>query len=138
MIKTINKNFLILMALFTFASFIRILLDNTPWLDNGIAFINIISLLYVIYLLFEDSGNHLNSLLIDNQIIGEQIKQRKRKYFRKKVNAYSIFLLIIGIIYSFFLANSIANDIIAMIALFLSIQSNYIATSIANYLNRKK
>lgn len=130
MIKTIDKNFLILLVAFIAASAIRCLLDKNKYINNIVAFINTISLLYVFFIIIENAGKELISLLKNNQAFGNLTKNKKKSHFSRKSNIVQIILLIIGIIYSLFVANPIINDIVGFIALFLSIQTDYIAKSI--------
>lgn len=136
--KTINKNFLILLSIFVGASALRFFLDGNKYIDNIIAFINTASLLYVFYLSLDDAGSHLLKLLQENEILGEHIKDKKKSYFRKTNNIICIITLILSIVYSLIFSNSILNDIVGMIALFISIQSEYISTSIGEIIYKKK
>lgn len=137
MIKTINKNFLILLGIFIGASALRVLLNNTPYIDIVIAFINITSLLYVFYLIVEDSLKCLNNLIEAHPNIGYKIKEKKRNHFKKFNNLICVFVLVIGVLYSLLMANSVVNDIIGTITLFMSIQSTYISECIGILYNKK-
>lgn len=91
MIRTINKNFLILLSVFIGASALRIFLDNSEHINNIISFINIASLLYVFYLILENSGKKLLNLLNKDKFLGEHIKGKKKLYYKKSTNRTCIF-----------------------------------------------
>ena len=82
--KESPRNFIILSTAFIAASFFRVALDGQDYINNVIAFINVISLLFVCYLILDLSLVHFNDLLNEsNDIFGEKIKKKKRKYFKK-------------------------------------------------------
>lgn len=138
MIRTINKNFLILLGVFIGASVLRISLDKSEYINNIISFINVASLLYVFYLILENSGKQLIHLLNQDNILGEHIKGKKKLYYKSTTNWICIISLIWGIVYSLFFSNCITNDIIGTIALFLSIQADYISISIGYFFYKKR
>lgn len=129
--KTINKTFLILLGLFIGASATRIYLNNYAYINNIVAFINVASLLYVCYLIFEDAEKYFDEKQNNITYLGDSIKNKKQDIFKTSSNVMSIILMIIGVFYSLFFADSIANDIIGFIALFLSIESGYLSMSLA-------
>lgn len=136
--KTISNNFLILLCLLIGASAIRFFFDQNTYIVNILSFINIVSLLYVFYLILEQSSKHFVFLVDNNEQFGVHIKNKKKVSFKKRTNKMRLILLLIGILYSLKFANSIINDIIGMVALFLSIQSDYIAESIGVYFYKRK
>lgn len=138
MIKTINKTFLILFCIFFSACALRIGLDKFIFIDKIISVLNVASFLYVFYIIFDNSGHHLVSLLNNNKAFGENIIENKKNYFKKFSNIVCVFVAIIGIVYSIFLANSIVNDIIGFTALFLSLQSDYISETLGKIFYKKK
>ena len=138
MIKTIDKNFLILFFVFLGASAFRIFLDSNNYIDNIVAFINVISAFYVICLIIEDASNYLIELLSINKILGKETQEKKKKYFKKYANITRIFIVIFGFIYTFFFSKPFINDIIGFVALFLSIQTKYISESIGKMFYKKK
>lgn len=94
--------------------------------------------MYVFYLILEQSSKHFVFLVDNNEQFGVHIKNKKKVSFKKRTNKMRLILLLIGILYSLKFANSIINDIIGMVALFLSIQSDYIAESIGVYFYKRK
>lgn len=130
MIKTINKNFLILTIVFIGVSAIRICLNENQYINNIVAFINIASLLFVCFLILDESEKHLRKQLGACEYLGEKIKNKKKVFFKKCCNIICILLSILGVVYSLFIANSIINDIIGFLSLFLSIETEYIANCI--------
>ena len=93
--KSSPRNFIMLVTAFIAASFFRVVLNNQKYINNVIAFINIISLLFVCYIILDLSFNHFNDLLnAADDVFGEKIKKKKRKYFRKVYIVFSIFLLV--------------------------------------------
>ena len=118
---------------------LRVVLNNQKYINNVIAFINIISLLFVCYIILDLSFNHFNDLLnAADDVFGEKIKKKKRKYFRKVYIVFSIFLLVIGVFYFSVIANPIINDIISFVSLFLSIETECIANTIGEFYFKKK
>ena len=89
--KSSPRNFIMLVTAFIAASFFRVVLNNQKYINNVIAFINIISLLFVCYIILDLSFNHFNDLLnAADDVFGEKIKKKKRKYFRKVYIVFSI------------------------------------------------
>lgn len=139
MIRIYNKNFLILLVAFVGASAFRVFLNESEYLDKVVAFINIASILYVLYLILEQAGEYLSLLLDKNKtIFGEKVANKKKMYYKKKANFLNLIFLFIGILYPLFFANAIINDIIGFIALFLSIETEYIANGVGNMFYKKK
>lgn len=137
--KSSQRNFIMLVTAFIAASFFRVVLNNQKYINNVIAFINIISLLFVCYIILDLSFNHFNDLLnAADDVFGEKIKKKKRKYFRKVYIVFSIFLLVIGVFYFSVIANPIINDIISFVSLFLSIETECIANTIGEFYFKKK
>ena len=88
-------------------------------------------------MVFQQYSLFPNMTVRQNVAFGLQI-QKKEKSFKYIFNAISVFLLIIGLVYIFVFANSIANDIIALWALFLSIETECICTFVSTiFINRK-
>ncbi len=136
--NSINKNFLILFGMFIVASGTRFILNTNHYITNIIAAINIISLWYVTYIVIDNIENIFKTKLDNIKFIGNKVKKKKEKSFKYIFNAISVFLLIIGLVYIFVFANSIANDIIALWALFLSIETECICTFVSTiFINRK-
>lgn len=137
--KESPRNFIMLSTAFIAASFFRVALDGQDYINNVIAFINVISLLFVCYLILDLSLVHFNDLLNEsNDIFGEKIKKKKRKYFKKIYIVISVFLLIIGVFYFSVIADPIINDIISFVSLFLSIETECIANRIGEFYFKKK
>lgn len=133
------RNFIMLITVFIAASFFRVVLDNQKYINNVIAFINVISLLFVCYLILDLSLVRFNDLLNkSNNVFGEKVKKNKRNYFNKIYIAISIFLLVIGVFYFSIIANPIINDIISFVSLFLSIETEFIANKIGEFYFKKK
>lgn len=138
MIKTYNKDFIILLFLFVAASLFRYVYNQSEYINNIIALINIASLIYVRFLIIDITKTGFNSLLSDAKHLGDKIKEKKIQHFRKKTNRYSIFMITLGILYVTWLANPIVNDILGFAAFFMSIQSNYIAELNSKRIFKKK
>lgn len=138
MIKTIDKNFLILFFVFLGASAFRIFLDSNSYIDNIVAFINVISAFYVLCLIIENSSEYLVKLLNDSNFLGKDTQEQKKKHFKKYANIIRVSVLVFGSIYTFVFAKSFINDIIGFVALFLSIQTKYISESIGKLFFKKK
>lgn len=136
--KIFDKNFLMLFGLFSFAIFLRIVFDKNPYNRNILAAINILSLWYVIYCILDSANKEFSKLLKKNKTIGEKIKIKKKKYFKKNKNLLSMIILVIGLLYMIFFANSITNDILGLIALFLSIESDCLDILIAEIFSKQK
>lgn len=133
-----KNNFFIILGLFIVASIARIVFDSNQYVLHIIATINIISLWYVLYLIIEGSDNLFKSLLKNNNVVGDNIKIKKRILFKRIVQYIRILILILGLIYIIFFANSIINDILGLFALFLSIETEHLCDFIANHFNNKK
>lgn len=74
--KSSPRNFIMLVTAFIAASFFRVVLNNQKYINNVIAFINIISLLFVCYIILDLSFNHFNDLLnAADDVFGEKIKK---------------------------------------------------------------
>lgn len=124
--------------MFIVASGTRFILNTNHYITNIIAAINIISLWYVTYIVIDNIENIFKTKLDNIKFIGNKVKKKKEKSFKYIFNAISVFLLIIGLVYIFVFANSIANDIIALWALFLSIETECICTFVSTiFINRK-
>lgn len=137
--KKAFKNFLILMIAFIAAIFFRVVLADNPYIDNVIGFINVISCLFVCCLIFEVAENmFLNRLDSSKTILGDKIRKHKKQFFDRFYIFSLLLLLILGIFYFVFMANSITNDAISFVALFLSIETDYIGVSIGNLLFNKR
>lgn len=137
MYKEENNNFLIVLGVFIVASALRIILNKNIYIINIIGAINIIAFWYVFYLILDQTKNFFYKQLNETSFIGEQVKLKKKKYFKRNMNISKSLIFILGLIYMFFLANSIINDIISLGALFLSIQTNCICNYINNYFLKK-
>lgn len=138
MIKTLNKNFIILLFVFAAASIFRWLFNQSEYINNIIALINIVSLIYVRFLIIDITKNDFSSLLDEAEHLGDKIKEKKIQHFSRKTNRYSIYMIILGIFYVFWLANPITNDIFGFAALFMSLQSDYIAELNSKRIFKKK
>lgn len=125
------KNFVMLLAVFAAAIFFRVLLTKYAYINNIIGCINTISCIFVCCLIFEVAEKRFTILLNNSSnILGNKIKKHKQKYFNKIYKQCIITLLILSILYFIFWANSIVNDIISFISLFLSIETDYIGICI--------
>lgn len=138
MIKTLNKNFVILLFVFISASIFRWVFDQSEYINNIIALVNVVSLIYVRFLIIDITKTDFSSLLDVANYLGDKIKEKKMQHFIRKTNRYSIYVIILGILYVFWLANAIINDIIGFAALFMSIQSDYIAELNSKMIFKKK
>lgn len=137
--KINDKNMcIILFGVFIFASAIRIVLNSFSNIDNIVAAINIVSLWFVIYLILGNVENQFFQSLKETDIIGEQIKIKKRKYLKGVLKYTRFFVFIIGLIYVFIFANSMINDIIGLGALFLSIETEYLSDYIQDKFYKMK
>lgn len=82
--KSSPRNFIMLVTAFIAASFFRVVLNNQKYINNVIAFINIISLLFVCYIILDLSFNHFNDLLnAADDVFGEKIKKKKENISEK-------------------------------------------------------
>lgn len=133
-----SKSFILLLGVLVFAAFIRVILNEDVHIDNIIAFINIISLWFVIYLILENAENKFLNKLQENIKIGEQIKRKKKKYFKTVMRWTKFIIFIFGILYMIIFANCIVNDIIGFASLFLSIEEEYIYNFIQDIFYKKK
>ena len=133
-----KSNFFIILGLFIIASIARVAFDTNQYILHIIATINIISLWYVLYLIFAESDDLFKSFLRNNNIIGENIKVKKRVLFKRVVKISEILILALGILYIIFVESSIVNDILGLLALFFSIETEYLCNFLANYFNGKK
>lgn len=138
MIKPLNKNFLILLFVFISASIFRWIFDQNEYINNIIALVNVVSLIYVRFLIIDMTETHLDLLLDKVDYLGDKVKEKKIKHFIRKNNRYSICIIILGILYVLWLANAIINDIIGFAALFMSIESDYIAELNSKKIFKKK
>lgn len=133
-----SPNFLILLGILLLATFIRIVLRSNQYIDNIIAGINIISLWFVVYLILEKSKRKFIKRLKQNKIIGMQTKIKKRTHFNFVINIIKVIIFIMGLLYMFIFANTITNDIISFISLFLSIEEKSIYNFIQDIFYKKK
>lgn len=138
MIKTLNNNFIILLFVFIAASIFRCVFDQSEYINNIIALVNVVSLIYVRFLIIDITKKDFNSLLDDADYLGDKVKDNKRQHFRRRTNRFSIYIIILGLLYVFGLSNAIMNDIIGFAALFMSIQSDYIAELSSQRVFKKK
>ena len=138
MTKPLNKNFLILLFVFISASIFRWIFDKSEYINNIIALVNVVSLIYVRFLIIDITKTDFNLLLDNADYLGDKIKERKMQHFIRKTNLYSIYIIILGIFYVLLLANAIINDIIGFAALFMSIQCDYIAELSSKRIFKKK
>lgn len=138
MTKIYNKKFLILLVLFIGAAAIRVALDKNLYINNIVGFINIVSLLYVLFVILDYANECFLDMLNKITYLGENIKDKKRCNFKKKYKIVCGVSMIIGTVYGLIWANSIVNDIIGFIALFLSLEDDYISESIAKIFIRDK
>lgn len=128
-----------LLTAFIAASFFRVVLNNQKYINNVVAFINVISLLFVCYLILDSALSYFNELLENcSNTFGEKIKKKKRKYFNKVYLGTAMFLSLAGIFYFSIVANPIINDIISFISLFLSLETEYFAKKIGELCFKKK
>lgn len=133
-----DKNFLVLIGVFLIASVVRVVFDNNIYIINIIGGINILSFWYVIYLILDNVREIFYKLLKENQQIGSKIKTKKVKEFKKFYTCSGVIILIIGMVYILFWANSIVNDIIALAALFFSIETDCVSRLIATVFAKRK
>ena len=138
MIKTLNKNFVILLFVFVSASIFRWLFDKNEYINNIIAVVNVVSFIYVRFLIIDTTKIYFCSLLDNANHLGDKVKEKKKQHFKVKTNRHSICVIIFGIIYVLLLANAITNDIIGFAALFMSLQSDYIAELTSKMIFKKK
>ena len=82
--NSINKNFLILFGMFIVASGTRFILNTNHYITNIIAAINIISLWYVTYIVIDNIENIFKTKLDNIKFIGNKVKKKKEKSFKKK------------------------------------------------------
>lgn len=133
------KNFVMLLIVFIAAIFFRVLLTNYIYINNIIGCINTISCIFVCCLIFETAEKRFTILLNNSSsILGNKIKRHKQNYFNKIYKLCIIILLVLSILYFIFWANSIINDIISFISLFLSIETDYIGVCIGEFIFKKK
>ena len=133
-----SKNCLVLFGVFISVSLIRVLLNFNQYIINIIAVINITAFWYVIYLILGNAEKKFSEKLKNNKRIGEQIKIKKKKHFKRCLCVIRCVILVIGLCYSFIFANPIINDIIGIGALFLSIETDYIADVIQDKFYKMK
>lgn len=133
-----NKSFLIFLGIFILAGVVRFVFDSNPYILNIIAGINIIAFWYICYLILESVQNEFQNRMNESDHLGDNVKTKKKKHFKKHILYYKIIILILGILYVIFLASAIINDIISLCALFLSVETNYISISIQEHFTKKK
>lgn len=133
-----DKNFWVLVGVFIIASVVRVVFDDNTYIVNIIGGINIFSFWYVIYLILDNVRTIFYKLLKENQQIGDKIKTKKIKEFKKFYKYLDVIILIIGMVYILFWANSIVNDIIALAALFFSIETDCVSRLIATAFAKRK
>lgn len=138
MTKNEWKNFIILLGVFISASSLRVVLNNHVYITNVIASINVIAFWYVIYDILEKAQNKLMERISKNDKIGEQVRKKKKKYFKSRTRIFIFISFILGVLYIVVLANPIINDIISLGALFLSIESDYIYNFVQNIFYKLK
>jgi len=133
-----SNNFIVILGLFIFACVIRVVLNNHNYIINIIGAVNIIAFWYVLYLILDNSKNKFMERIHKLDIIGDITKTKKKKHFIFRLNIAKIIVFILGLVYIFFFANSIVNDIISLAALFLSIETDYVYNVIQDYYFKKK
>lgn len=67
-----------------------------------------------------------------------QTKIKKRTHFNFVINIIKVIIFIMGLLYMFIFANTITNDIISFISLFLSIEEKSIYNFIQDIFYKKK
>lgn len=133
-----SKSCILLFGVLILASGIRIVLNTNPYILNIVAGINIISLWFVIYIILDDAEDTFFKRLKDNKIIGEQTKIKKKKHFKSILKWTRIIVFILGLIYIFIFADGIVNDILGLLSLFLSIETDYISDYIQDKFYKEK
>lgn len=98
-----NNNFIIVLGVFIVASAIRIVLNSNLYIVNIIGAVNIIAFWYVWYLILEYAENEFNQRVNDSTYIGDQIKIKKKKYFKNRLKLSKIIVFILGLLYIFLL-----------------------------------
>lgn len=133
-----SKGCILLFGVLISVSTIRVVLQENPYIDNIVSVINIISLWFVTYIILEDAENNFLKRLKDNKILGEHTKIKKKTYFKSILKWIKIIIFVLGLVYIFIFANSTVNDIIGLLSLFLSIETDYFSDYIQDMFYKKK
>lgn len=138
MTKTSSKTFLILLVTFIGISAVRIIFSQNAKVDIIVAFINVVSFLYVFYLIIEEAEEELKLLLKEITYLGERIKEKKQRILKKIGGVVCILLCIMGVVYALRFSTSTINDIVGFLALFCSIEAKCISKGISVFFVKMK
>ncbi len=131
--KILDGKGLILFLVVIVASFVRVIFDANEYINNIIATINVVSILYVYYAIVDLAEEHFKLKIKKVEYIGVVIQNKKIGLFKRCINIIWLVLIVVGALYIMFLANAIINDIISLFALFLSIETNLLSDEISDY-----
>ena len=123
-IQNMKNNFLLFSVFSVFLLIIRVLLNNSPDLVFIVSLINLIALLLVIVSIRSQIQRKLFDI-VDRSGVPHEIVEREKRNIQKSVNCL-IFIpfFIVAFLYLCFLSSELGNDIVAIIALGLSLCDN--------------
>lgn len=113
-------------------SIVRFMIRNSNDLTTIMAAVNIFALIFVLWILLEEIK--LNTCLQIDKFTIAQKRKTRFKFIIKVINAFAIILIFVFVIYIFLIkyCSSTGNDIMAIIALCISIETNRISKTIKN------
>lgn len=80
----------------------RIAFNNYDILTNFMGIINSFSLLFVFYIIIEESESIFLTFSENDSLLNKKIKTKKKRFFRKILNIFLFILSLIGLIYGVF------------------------------------
>lgn len=131
--KILDGKGLILLIVVIAASFVRVVFDDNVYINNIIATINVVSVLYVYYAITVLSEKQFKLKVKETEFIGVMIQNKKIRLFNNFINIIWVVLILVGTLYIIFIADARINDIISLFALFLSIETNLLSDEISDY-----
>lgn len=132
--KEDNKSSLFVLGIGAVISIVRYLLRGSTDLTLIMASVNIFALIFVIWTLIEDIKNNLYTKIEEFKVSDDKKHKIKNVITFSRSIIIILCFIIIVIFFLFKFRSSTGNDIMAIIALCISIETNHISSSISNFI----
>ena len=129
------KNFFRSVCVFGALIFLRICMDNQQDVSLGMVVLNFIALDYVFFDIFGDGYQSVKNKFKHSQLPASTIR-RKIRFLRTVLFALFFLIFVLEICYSLFWEKQLINDILAILGLFLSIESNTLISTVDSSLSK--
>lgn len=136
--KLLDGRSAILFLVVIVASVVRIVFDDNMYINNILAGINVVSILFVYHVIIDFAEEQFKVKLKKIEYIGVGIQNKKIRMFKRRFNFLWVFFIVFGAVYIIFLADSKINDIISFLALYLSIETDLLSNHISEYFSHIK